>query len=655
MSQSSCELFMVLLAILIAPGCADKEDAAMTPTAPKSPRILVGHADVDERELPEGVVVHKSRDPDEPARVSREPIVVDDRAQIDECRRVYEQSVSDLQDQAIALVNQGEWLFLEHERALKERRTESLKTMHALLADKNAKPVARAKAAQILASLEDSKGEQFLFDALRSNSTELRLAALRILREYSSRFIDLSLPDRAAAVCALLADEDEEVVQAVADLCAYREIPGAEAKLLAVLKAGNLTNPNEFSQKLARLATTHETIDTVLPLIMDSLPERYPSYEYVFRKVLESPDSSVREPVRKAIFEIALQYEDQRYDQSLVCELAHAADSDAISVLEDIRANATDPISRTYAVEAMARLQPDKAVNLMLDLIESQGPRSHIIQGLRQYVGKPDYDRVVPVILSSQKGTGRPLGTEFVRLCLSEFGERGRAFVQDKLDDLDEDARMWAKWKLQNIDLRTVLGELHEAGVISTSPDRLITKMREGRSENSQSLDLSNPHELASALVCDEIVVMFDAETGTLPCNHDWLVLLFTEYVGDRFRPQWPVQLWHQEDEDDFDAPYTLQFVYQDRLFRTGAENDGDWYDVEAVVRLLNFALETTGQAERFIGLAANGQCPVFVLANPNAFVPIANKYGLALSDDASNAMRTGIESERRVIESRKE
>jgi hypothetical protein len=78
-------------------------------------------------------------------------------------------------------------------------------------------------------------------------------------------------------------------------------------------------------------------------------------------------------------------------------------------------------------------------------------------------------------------------------------------------------------------------------------------------------------------------------------------------------------------------------------------------YDVEAVVRLLNFALETTEQPQRFIGLAGGGQCPIFVFADANALIPIANRYGLPLSEDASRAMREGIEFERRVIGNRKE
>jgi hypothetical protein len=132
------------------------------------------------------------------------------------------------------------------------------------------------------------------------------------------------------------------------------------------------------------------------------------------------------------------------------------------------------------------------------------------------------------------------------------------------------------------------------------------------------------------------------------------LIHEFAEASSGRFNPQWPVQFWLRKDENDDNAPYILQFVYRDRLFRIGAENYGDWYDVVAVSRIINFALETAGQPERFIALHSDGQFAKFVFADPAVFVPLADKYSLPLSKDPSQAMRKGIEFERQAIESLK-
>jgi hypothetical protein len=113
------------------------------------------------------------------------------------------------------------------------------------------------------------------------------------------------------------------------------------------------------------------------------------------------------------------------------------------------------------------------------------------------------------------------------------------------------------------------------------------------------------------------------------------------------------VQSWHQTSKDDYQAPYTVWFVHAGRLYRFGAENRGDWYDVEAVHRAINSALATAGQRERFIALESEGQIAAFVFADPERFIPVAKKYGLPLSDDPDSAMRKGREYERKVIDGR--
>ena len=100
-----------------------------------------------------------------------------------------------------------------------------------------------------------------------------------------------------------------------------------------------------------------------------------------------------------------------------------------------------------------------------------------------------------------------------------------------------------------------------------------------------------------------------------------------------------------------YDSAYTVQFIYRDRLYRFEAENYGDYYDVEAVVCALNTALEHNGQRERYIGLYTGDQCACFVFADPKVFVPVAQKYGLPLSEHPSEAMRAGRAYEQRVFD----
>lgn len=213
---------------------------------------------------------------------------------------------------------------------------------------------------------------------------------------------------------------------------------------------------------------------------------------------------------------------------------------------------------------------------------------------------------------------------------------------------------MWALWKLRGLDLNSALVDLHKAGLIGITAEALLAKMRaaEGPFSERRPLDTSEPDGLEGALSHAGLLTAFDAETDELPCSHDRLILRFAENTDGRFRPECAVETWHRKSEDEVRGPYTVRFVHEGRLYRFGAQDRGDWYDVEAVQRAMNYALETAGRKERFLALEGDGQVASFVFADPAAFAPVARTYGLPLSDDPDAAMRKGKEYERHVIES---
>lgn len=194
--------------------------------------------------------------------------------------------------------------------------------------------------------------------------------------------------------------------------------------------------------------------------------------------------------------------------------------------------------------------------------------------------------------------------------------------------------------------LHSALEELRNASVIRQSPDELLEAMA---GTEPISLDVSDPNLLSRAPSSSGMVVEFDTETGVVPCDHAELIAEFGRHSGGKFSPECPIQIWEQEDDDDYDGPYTVLFLHRNRLYRFEAENYGDYYDVEAVARAANAVVEHEGQKERYICLAPNGQCASFVFADPEPFAAIAHKYGLTLSQDSSQAMRAGREFEVRV------
>ena len=640
-----------ILSVLIS-GCSNEGNNAVNDPNQDKPKILVGQAD-NEAELPEGVILHKSRDPDSPARVDRTPVVIDDPAEISRTQEYFERGIAALYDQALARIAKGEWVYSEHSLALELRREKAVADLHRIMRDESLPPSARTKAAEDLIALKDDSGEKFLFDGLQADSADLRLASLKSLREWNVD-VDFSKPDRSSRVLSLLHDSDERVVEAAAALSRYRSIPGTEDKLVELLENGRLKKPEPIAEELAQVASTRRAVDALLPHVLKDKEGEFSHWTgYTFRKLVEHPDPEVSGPVRKMLYEYTLRFPKQRYEQHLVEPLAKSAGHEAIPVLEDILENAKDPVSRMYAVEALARLQPEKAIDLLLNQIKIEGARGGIISSLRKYASEKDYTRIAPVLTERSQRSGKAFDSDVVRLFLLELGPRGEAFVKANMDKLTDDARMWATWKLEGLDVMNALEEFHTAGVVQSKPSELIEKMKQSRNQQweAKSLDTSDPDSLVGALASEGIVMMFDAETGMIPCHHDRLILQFAEASNGQFSPQWPIQFWHQQNEEDYNAPYTVQFVYKDRVFRIGAENYGDWYDVDAVVRLINFVLETCGQSQRFITLDSDGQIAAFVFANPTVFLPIAEKYRLPLSDDPSKAMREGLEFEKQVLD----
>jgi hypothetical protein len=618
---------------------------------PDKPKILVDHIQGDPADLPEGIVYAPGRDPDAPLRVSRQVEVSDDPRLIAWTRQVYEADLDERFAVALEQVRRGDWVYLEYRDALEQSPARAAEQLRRIMHDEQVLLRGRARAAEVLASLRQPDGEEFLLAALDSSAAELCAAALEMLGGSTST-IDLARPDIAARIVRLLSSSDQAVVKKAVHLCAWHNVPGAEEGLRAALARGQ--GPlDELAETLARLATTAESVQAALPHLFRRRQKPYnQSVGFLFQRVIDHPDPAIAQPLHQALQHYLLTYKgEDRLAQHWARDLASVADHKAVPVLEDIVARARDPVSRAYALETLARLQPERAVERVLAEIQRNGPWDVLLRLLRKYAVAEDYQRISAVLYPRSGGKKkRRLKLEEAQLLLENLGHRGRQRLTRNLSRLEAVAREWAVWKLQGLDVRNALAELHAAGVIRQTPDELLARMDRREDDAEERLDTSHPWLLVRALGHAGLTTFFDTETGFVPCHHHHLIQQFAEGSGGRFTPECPVQIWRRRDEDDYNAPYIVQFVYRGRLYRFGAENYGDYYDVEAVVRALNTALEQNGQRERYIGLHTGDQCAHFVFADPAAFVPIAQRYGLPLCSDPSEGMRAGRAFEQQVF-----
>jgi hypothetical protein len=624
----------------------------MSSKKPTKPKILVDQVKGDPAQLPEGVIHVPSRGADAPPRISRQPEVIGDSAQIAELRTRHKEEMEELADAVLSSIEGRDWLDSEELEALRACSEETFPELHLILEDKHLGAKGQMNIARVLRQLGEPEGEQFILKSLKSKSATHRAEALNALRKWDCR-IDLTNPGRARRVVSLINDRDPRVAEAAIELCSFRCVSGTAPVLAEYLARGQAKDAQETALKLTKVASTPEMVQVLLPHLFRDRPARYNQWTgFRLERILAHPDPGVSGPVREAFQHYLLGFQGQdRYDQSLVHELAKTADSETIPILEDIHKNATDRVSRAWALEGLARLQPERAVDLILDHIRREGTWG-MLEPLRLYATEQDAERILAILLPKNR-SAKVLDTEAVRVLLECLGERGRQVVESNLEQLSPAARMWAMWKLRGIDLRSALRDLGAADVIDLGVEEVLERLRRQREEDEEPpVDVTDPGALKSALDAAGVLTGFDAETGQTPCDHDGLIRQFAKCSRGRFNPECPRQTWLQQGEDDYNAHYLVQFLYHGRLIRFGAENHGDWYDVEAVHQALNFALETANQRERFIALKSDGQIAEFVFADPAVFLPIAERYGLPLSDDPTEAMRLGKAYEQGIGES---
>ena len=131
--------------------------------------------------------------------------------------------------------------------------------------------------------------------------------------------------------------------------------------------------------------------------------------------------------------------------------------------------------------------------------------------------------------------------------------------------------------------------------------------------------------------------ISFDVETGMFPNEHDGLLAelapLAAELKGVVF----------EEVAPDFDAggPYTLVAYFRGKRFGVTAENHGDWYDVAAVLGLLNVLLREVGSEVRYATLPTGDQTAL-VLAGPAAGLFAASQAKVIRFEGPAAGMTAG-------------
>lgn len=503
-------------------------------------------------------------------------------------------------------------------QALRRRASGARQRLQAVMLDEARPWPVRVTAANALSRIGDVEGDNFLDQCLRSELLPAREAVLQLLRQRQCR-LSLALPERAQAVLAQVADP--QLSRLAAEVCFAHSIPGLESALLARFERGLPPWPAQ-AWMLACLATTPHAIQTALPHLFRERSRRYAlPLVPALRRTLHHPDPEVREPLRVALRDYLLGFSgSERHRQAFASDLAEIAEPADIPALEDILKRAKNPITRDLALRGLARLQPERAVERILEQFSRRGPTYHSLETLLDCATEADAGRLLPLLVPEETEEPVLLPRVVARILLEKLGQAGRAALQANRHRLDADARMLAAWKLDGRNLGQTLQELHSAGVLALPPGELLARM-------SPPADLNDPDSFIGALSWAGLVISVRAEEPGRPCDYPGLLLELAARTGAAFDPEWPVQSSEGRD-------ILVRFVQGERLFSFKAENRGSRHDLQTVRQAVNLALKEAGDCRRLLSLARHDRLAHFVLVEPSAFVPIAGRCGLVLGDE---------------------
>lgn len=138
----------------------------------------------------------------------------------------------------------------------------------------------------------------------------------------------------------------------------------------------------------------------------------------------------------------------------------------------------------------------------------------------------------------------------------------------------------------------------------------------------------------------------FDVETGVFPNNHDTLLRKLAWIIS----PELDNVAFEEIAPANDEGLYILDAYSEGKRYRTNAQNLGDWYDVIAVMRLLNTLIVEQKIDARFVVLPTTDQT-LTVIGGPQEAINLALKAGLISHGNIGSAEQLGKDFEKEIRE----
>ena len=505
----------------------------------------------------------------------------------------------------------------------------------------NSEPIAvRVRSASLLQELGGPLPDSLMAPLLKAPDPTVRMQAVLILGHKKG-------PIAHPALLSLLDDAAPRVRTAAIDAVATSRVPGHIPRLVARMQASN--PPAEVARAALALAGEDQqalVIGTAVRVARShDLQGLDSEWRQVFQLLMKAPSAQVRAQAEDALG-VLVAHRDLPERRRFIALLTETCTARSTAVLQTLSDEAKDLVSRWHVLQGRVRAEGATALQNELLAMLTEADRLRIAEEGKSPV-KVDSDsiryeeltrEVAWALATLPPGKGTPKIIEALR---STMAREKHAYLQEVLGvalwkaggketlaevqalarrlSSSEDPRAGLAWMLEGRTLDTAMRRLVALGVIDAAPARSTLEAWQRQTDDDDGKELANPRRVAGYLAHAGRVLSFDTETGVLPVRHDRLLKDLAHISGGALRLEDVSQHWLRSKGDDEDAPYDVAFICGTRAYRFQAENRGDWYDVESVVRAANRALADNKSPLRFVMLDTGDQTAEILFARPEA------------------------------------
>lgn len=542
---------------------------------------------------------------------------------------------------------------------LKRHREEITKKLKQIIAESKNQDVLTS-AATVLCGMQVAEGRAAAVKVLKEGSLEVQKRMLDALDygifsvdpddDQSQRKFLLEDPALVDAILAQLDAKDPMLLKSAIQTCGLIDLPGARERFMKLLDNPHTTDKDRLLFWLSKGPLSKELLEKT-QRIQAETQLTADSNMSVFEAFAESTDPELRQAGREELKKWLAKFPDKN-------ELSFRGDR--LSVLRTLGKTSTAK-DLPWLREAQKTEHGLYAQKLLAAQIRLEGAagKAHLKKLLADpqqlamavdlageiFAGTGDAE-IIADLNEAGKQAKPPEVATVCQALLQVGGDQAKAAVREFIPRLNVDLRPQFQQQLDEVSLDDLKQRLIAANLLEEST---VTAALKKIAKRDKTTEMSPPG-LLDVLTEAGNVVIFDAETGTLPCRHDQLLDQFTQHSHGVFKPEAASEEWHQKNQDDVEADYTLRFIHNGKLYSGRLRNQGDWYDVERVVTMINSALKDAGRVEEFIPMSTRDQIATFIFADRKVLEPIAAEYHLPLSQNLNQSMETGKEFEKKVL-----